>query len=284
MSRKPITFIIPYNSFLRDLIVLYDQTVLVAKHNAEEYLKEIERELKESKKLKKKFPKRYQHIREEYKIKFIQHSLSLEGNPITLPDTIKILRNHIVPKDLDLESVQEIQNYQKAVDLMMKESDDKKPLTKDSMLNYHYLAMQHRSKMAGKVRKVEVYIHGNRDFKVAKAKEIETKLATLLEKYNILISKKRHPLKDILKFAAYLHNEFQYIHPFEDGNSRTTRLLAFHFLRSQNIPIFDIPLGLLESYLFATKGSKKRNDKELMQILELIILYNLKTINERLKE
>ena len=50
----------------------------------------------------------------DFEIHFIQHSLSLEGNPITIPDTIKLLRKKIVPKDLSLESVMEVQNYQKA--------------------------------------------------------------------------------------------------------------------------------------------------------------------------
>ncbi|MCK5282437.1 MAG: hypothetical protein KAK00_03430 [Nanoarchaeota archaeon] len=74
-------------------------------------------------------------------------------------------------------------------------------------------------------------------------------------------------------------NEFQHTHPFFDGNNGTTRLIAFHFLQMNDIPVFDIPLGLLEEYVFSTKGAKKRNDYKLGQILQQIILYNLKTIN-----
>ncbi len=110
----------------------------------------------------------------------------------------------------------------------------------------------------------------------------EQRLDKLLEKYNLFIKKKNGKLKEILDFAAFFHNEFQHVHPFEDGNSRTTRLITFHLLRTMNIPIFDIPLGLLEGYVFATKGAKERDDNRLNQILQLIILYNLKTINEKL--
>ena len=67
------------------------------------------------------------------------------------------------------------------------------------------------------------------------------------------------------------------------GNSRTTRVLTFHILRSKNIPIIDIPLGLLEAYLDVTKAYKKREDKDLMGVLQKIILYNLKSINEQLR-
>ena len=180
------------------------------------------------------------------------------------------------------EDIQEVQNYQKALNQMLKDSSENKILTKESILNYHFIAMQHNPEFAGKIRKVNVYIKGNRDFKVSSVKEIELKLDELLEKYNGFI-KKKNSLKEMLLFSSYFHNEFQYIHPFVDGNSRTTRLLAFHILRSQGIPIIDIPLGLLEGYLFSTKGAKKRDDKRLNQVFQSVILYNLKIINEQLK-
>jgi len=49
-----------------------------------------------------------------------------------------------------------------------------------------------------------------------------------------------------------------------------------------DVPIFDIPLGLLEEYVFSTKGARARDDKKLSQVIQQIILYNLKTINEKL--
>ena len=53
-------------------------------------------------------------------------------------------------------------------------------------------------------------------------------------------------------------------------------------MRTQNIPLLDIPLGLLEEYVFSTKGAAKRDDKKLEQVFQQIILYNLKAINEKL--
>ncbi|MFH1212263.1 MAG: hypothetical protein V1659_05050, partial [Candidatus Woesearchaeota archaeon] len=62
------------------------------------------------------------------------------------------------------------------------------------------------------------------------------------------------------------------------------RLITFHFLQMNDIPILDIPLGLLEEYVFSTKGSKKRDDEKLSQVLQQIILYNLKAINDKLSK
>lgn len=282
LSKKPITAIIPYNSFLGDMVAYFGQKVSVAKLKPDEYLYEIKRELKRFQHLRDVNEIRHQRLVREYQIRFIHHSLSLEGNPITLPDTIKLLKDHIMPSGYSTESVNEVQNYQRAINQMNKDVEENKPITKDSILEYHYLAMQHRPKIAGKIRKKPVYIKGNPNYKVTKVNEINQRLAVLMSKYNTFINKKRNPLKKILEFSAYFHNEFQHVHPFEDGNSRTTRLITFHLLRTQNIPILDIPLGLLEEYVFSTKGAKKRNDNKLNQVLQQIILYNLKSINERL--
>ena len=282
LSQRPLEATIPYNSFLGDLVAYYGHKVFVARPKPDEYFEEIERELKKFKQLSRRNEDRYQEIIRDFEIRFIHHSLSIEGNPITLPDTIKILQKKIVPKDLDLESVQEVQNYQKAIKKMMEDSQEKTPLTIPLILNYHYLAMQHRSKMAGKIRVKPVIIRGNPDYKVSPMSEIEKRLDKLMDKYNQFAKKKRNSLKDILKFAAFFHNEFQHIHPFEDGNSRTTRLITFHLLRMLNVPILDIPLGLLEKYVFSTKGAKKRDDRKLGQVLQQIILFNLKVINEKL--
>ena len=282
LSRKPFKAIVPYNSFLGDLIVYYKQRPRVAKVKPDEYFDEIKKELAKFKRLKEGNNRKYQDILEAVQIKFIHHSLSIEGNPITLRQTIKLLKEKIVPENLSVESVQEVQNYQKAFLQMIQNVREELPLSKESILNYHFIALQHTPKWAGKIRDDHVIIRGNPDYNVADYKDIDPLLDKLIKKYNDYLNAGKHSLKDILGFASYLHNEFQHIHPFFDGNSRTTRLITFHFLQMNDIPIFDIPVGLLEEYVFSTKGSKKRDDEKISQVLQQIILYNLKTINEKL--
>jgi len=282
LSRKPFKAIVPYNSFLGDLIVYFGHRPLVARVKTDEYFEDIKKELAKFKKLREDNGRKYKEILETFQIKFIHHSLSIEGNPITLQQTIKLLKYKIVPDDLSVESVQEVLNYQKAFLQMIKNVSDELPLSIDSMLNYHFIALQHKSRWAGMIRDDYVTIRGNLDYKVAQFKDIKPLLDKLVKKYHKFLNVKNHSLKELLEFASYLHNEFQHIHPFFDGNSRTTRLIVFHFLQMSEIPIFDIPLGLLEEYVFSTKGAKKRDDKKLGQVLQQIILHNLKTINERL--
>ncbi|MBI2137920.1 Fic family protein [Candidatus Woesearchaeota archaeon] len=282
LSRKPFRAVAPHNSFLGDLALYFGQRPMVAKAKPDEYFADIGKELVKFKKLRKANNRKYQEILEAFQIRFIHHSLSIEGNPITLRQTIKLLKEKIVPENLSVESVHEVQNYQKAFLQMVQNVRAELPLSKESMLNYHFIAMQHKLQLAGRIRDGHVMIRGNPDYNVADYKSIGSLLDNLVKRYNNYLNAGKHSLKDILKFASRLHNEFQHIHPFFDGNSRTTRLITFHFLQMNDIPIFDIPLGLLEEYVSSTKGSKKRNDEKLSQILQQIILYNLKTINEKL--
>ena len=283
ISEKPLRVKVFYNILLNNLLVYFGYKHEIIIEDNKDYIKEIEKELALFRRLRRGKESRYNQITEELEIYFIYHSLSIEGNPITLSQTRKIIKDQIIPSNLRIQDVDEIKNYQKAIYQMMQDSRNKRPLTIQTILKYHGLAMGHFPEIAGKVRDSEVYIKGNPKFQITKAEEIEDELNNLLKKYNSFISKKVN-LRELLSFAVYFHNEFQHIHPFEDGNSRTTRLITFHLLQSKDIPITDIPFGILDEYISYTKGSKNRVDEKLFGTLQKIILFNLKKINKRLKE
>ena len=284
ISRKPLRVKIFYNILLNNLLVYFRYKREVITESSHIYDKEIEKELNLFKRLRKKEEGLYRKAAREFEISFIYHSLSLEGNPITLSETFKILQDKVIPSNLKSRDVDEVKNYQDAISQMLQDSAQKKVLNIASVLNYHRTAMRHVPSIAGKIRTEEVYIKGNPNFKITKAKNIKKQLDVLFGDYDKFVKREKLSLKEILNFAVYFHNEFQHIHPFEDGNSRTTRLITFYLLHLMDIPIFDIPLGLLDEYVGYTKGSKKREDKKLFQTLQKIILWNLKKINERLSE
>lgn len=281
ISEKPLRAKVFYDILLNNLLVYFGHKHKVIIEDDTDYLKKILKELVLFKKLRKGKESKYKQIIEELEIYFIHHSLSLEGNPITLQETRKIIKDKIIPSNLRSNDVDEVKNYQKAIYQMLQDSQNKRPLTIQTILNYHGLAMSHIPEIAGKIRKTEVYINGNPSFKITKAEKLEEELNKLLKKYNDFINRSSS-LKEILTFAVYFHNEFQHIHPFIDGNSRTTRLITFHLLQSKEIPIIDIPFGLLDEYMNYTKGSRKREDHKLNLTLQKIILFNLKKINEKL--
>ena len=282
ISEKPLRARIFYNILLNNILVYfgYKHAIIAEEHT--NYIREIKKDLEVYRRLRKRNEQEYQKIVSSFEVSFTYHSLSLEGNPITLPDTLKILQEGIIPANLKAKDVEELKNYKDVITQMLRDSSQRKPLSLQTVLDYHALAMRHEPDIAGKIRKIQVHIRGNPDFKVAHYEEIEKKLEELFEKYNQFIKLKKVPIEKILEFAVFFHNEFQHIHPFEDGNSRTTRLITFHLLQSSGIPIFDIPFGLLDEYLSYTKSSRKREDAKLYYNLQKIILFNLRKINKLL--
>ncbi|MBI3308330.1 MAG: Fic family protein [Candidatus Melainabacteria bacterium] len=282
ISEKPLRARIFYNIFLNNLLVYFDYKHQVITEEHSNYLAEIGKELEIYRRLRKVNERGYKEIANKLELSFAYHSLSLEGNPITLPDTLKILQEGIIPANLKSKDIDELKNYKEAITKMLRDSSDKKPLTLQIVLDYHALVMRHEPEIAGKIRKIQVHIKGNPHFKVARYDEIQKNLEALFERYNEFIKIKNIPITELLNFAVFFHNEFQHIHPFEDGNSRTTRLITFYILQSRDIPILDIPFGLLDEYMSYTKSSRKREDAKLYYNLQKIILFNLKRINKLL--
>ncbi|MFW5847152.1 MAG: Fic family protein [Nanoarchaeota archaeon] len=283
ISKKPLRFKIFCNTLINNLLVYFNVKNVNFKKSSRSHVPDILKELREFKRLRKKNEQGFRKIIKEFEITFINHSLSLEGNPITLPNTVKILKKNKVPSNVSLEDIKEVQNYQQALSKMLSDARAKIPLNINLILEYHKLAMEHKKNLAGKIRKIGVHIKGNPRFKISNPGNIEKDLSDLIKKYNQFLNEKTS-LKRTILFGAEFHNEFQHIHPFIDGNSRITRLITFHLLQYKGIPILDLPLGLLDEYLEKTKASKFRDDKELSQTLEKIILFNLKKINSRLEK
>lgn len=202
------------------------------------------------------------------KLGFIHTSLMLEGNLLTLRETEQLLKEKI-SSEKNFNDVQEVINYDKALSFV--EKIIHKKISLKELLEIHKLAMYNKP-FAGKLREEKVIITNNPKFKIAHHKKLKNLLNDFLDELNSFKSKK---LIEIIDFSARIHNQFQYIHPFIDGNSRTTRLLLFYFLQKKGINFNDIPLGFTTEYLSLTKGASKRKDYLLSQLLKEMLIQNV---------
>ncbi|MBU3940754.1 MAG: Fic family protein [Nanoarchaeota archaeon] len=277
ISKKPLKYKLLKHHFIIDLMKFFNMKIEFYTSKKKSYIKEIEKELRKYRRNLKLHYTVIQDLEKKEEVNFIHYSLNLEGIPLTLPETQKLILKKIVPEEHKLESIQAVTNYKKAVDLMMASAKLKVKLDLPLILKYHKIAMDHIHG-AGEIRKQNVRIKLNPNFKTCDWKLIHVKLNELMEKYNEFISKKKNT-EEVIKFASYFHNEFQRIHPFIDGNSRTSRLLMLHILRSHSIPVLDLPLGYFDLYLDLTKRSEKRDDEAFNTLIEELVLMNLKKIN-----
>lgn len=169
-------------------------------------------------------------------VESIHSSTSIEGNPLNEQQVKNILHgNTITAPDY---AIKEVINYKKAIDWLNK-------VKSDCLLSPKQIKHAHKILMAGLLPEEKV---GNwRPGPVYIVDEINEKeivrytgpdandLPKVIRSFLKWVSiqhKKQHYHPALL--AGLIHYIFVSIHPFSDGNGRTTRLLTYHYLKSVN--------------------------------------------------
>ena len=157
------------------------------------------------------------------------HSNAIEGSTLTYAETYAILYNDNSFKIEGKEprEIYEAINHKKALELVFKnlqshDGFDEKFIKK---LNE---TINRDIKYTEGYRTVQVFIRGSEHISPA-----PEKIPNLM---NYFVYNYNHDEEDIFTKIAIYHIEFEKIHPFEDGNGRTGRLLLNYELLKNNIP------------------------------------------------
>ncbi len=273
VSKKPLKIKFVYDPVFDDVLALFKmkkdvKKTIQAVMPSGDY-KEIGKLLIKLKTLKKDL--NFVDAEEKLKIEFTSASTQLEGNTFTLEESQELIIHDIIPQGKKLKEANEVKNYYSAVSYFLTHLD--KPLSIQYVLDLHRIIIFNLGVKEG-VRAAMVSIKGNPFYAVSHFSEIYPKLEELSKKVNEFLSEKR-TTQEIVEFATFVHNEFQHIHPFEDGNSRTTRLLWNYVLMRNDFPLINIYSNTREEYLSLTKLARERNDTKLNSFLVKIIKDNL---------
>ena len=160
---------------------------------------------------------------EDMLVRMAHHSTAIEGNTLTQAETISILIYSFIPRDMSEREYYEVKNYRKAFNTLL--NADKESTT-DLIKKYNKDIMENLHDLNGKFKTTQNLILGA-EFEPTKPYlvpfEIEdwcTNLSYRLEK-----AKTKEEKVEIIMDQ---HIKFEKIHPFNDGNGRTGRLLIIH--------------------------------------------------------
>lgn len=173
-------------------------------------------------------------LRKRNRIKTIQSSLEIEGNTMTEEQITALINNKrvLAPEKDILEVKNAIATYDQL--------DTFKPYNLNSLLKAHELLMNNLVENAGKLRNKSVgIVKGSETVHVAPPSD---RVKSLLDELLDYIKND----KDLLLIkSCVFHYEFEFIHPFMDGNGRMGRLWQTVLLRQQ-YPVFDyLPIETL---------------------------------------
>lgn len=181
-------------------------------------------------------------LRNSINIEWTYNSNGIEGNTLTLRETQIVLEGITVGGKTLREHLEAI-NHEKAIEYIEDLVKEKDPVTEWNIKNIHQLVLKEiDDKNAGKYRSENVAImgatHTPPDHLIVP--ELMEKLILNYQKWN-----KYHP---IIK-AALIHGELVKIHPFIDGNGRTSRLVMnLSLMNSGYLPVIIKKENRLEYY------------------------------------
>ena len=173
---------------------------------------------------------------EDMLVRMAHHSTAIEGNTLTQAETISILIYSFIPRDMSEREYYEVKNYRKAFNTLLNAD---KEITTDLIKKYNKDIMENLHDLNGKFKTTQNLILGA-EFEPTKPYlvpfEIEdwcTNLSYRLEK-----AKTKEEKVEIIMDQ---HIKFEKIHPFNDGNGRTGRLLIIHSCLKEDLEPIIIP-------------------------------------------
>jgi len=191
------------------------------------------------------------------------HSNAIEGNTLTINET-KVVLEGITVGGKSLREHFEAINHKDAILYLEGLVQKKEDLTERVIKEIHYLILKNiDNENIGKYRAINVLITGaeHRPPNHIHLNELMAKLMVDYKSWSDL-----HPVEQ----AARLHSEFVKIHPFIDGNGRTSRLLMNLVLMQHGYPPAVLPVSKRLEYYNALDKSHV-DDDDLSDFMGLII-------------
>ena len=166
----------------------------------------------------------------DFEIRFTHDSTAIEGNTLSLLETKVILEDNLSVGGKDLREIYEVVNHKNAYDFVKQCLKNRRKLTESIVLELHKI-LTDRIIDGGKYRDVNVIISGARH-KPPNVADMKIQLADFY--YNLNYKGNLNPIE----LAAWTHAEFVKIHPFQDGNGRTSRLIMnYQLMVNDYLPV-----------------------------------------------
>ncbi|MBT3582644.1 Fic family protein [Candidatus Woesearchaeota archaeon] len=199
-------------------------------------------------------------FKEWFSTELTYNSNAIEGNTLSLKDTSLIINDNLTPTGASLREVHEARNHKDAIIFMENYSGD----FNEQFINHLHKQITKNidDENAGRYRKVQVFIRGS-DV-ILPPPEIVPKLVKDVVEWYKQSKKKYHPFE----LAIITSMKFVSVHPFTDGNGRTSRLIMNFILKKNTYPKINIYVKDRSDYLSAVRHA---NDKDYLDIINFLI-------------
>lgn len=207
-----------------------------------------------------------QEIKKFYDVKFTYNSNAIEGNTLTQSETEMVLEKGITIGGKTVTEHLEVIGHKEAIDFIEELAHQKSVLGEREIKDIHGIIMHKINKEeAGRYRNLDVRAAGtNHQYPP------HFKVQDLMDAFVVWLqseeTKKLHPIE----FATLAHYRLASIHPFRDGNGRTSRLVMNFILFQHGYPVAVITNENRKKYIDALLFAQGHQDQT-QSFLEIVI-------------
>lgn len=165
-------------------------------------------------------------IEQALSIEYTYESNRIEGNTLTLQETALVVNEGVTIAGKSMREHLEAINHAQAVEYIKEIARGESPVDERTIRDIHALVLHGIDREnAGRYRMMPVMISGSQHTPPAPYMVIPL-MEGFIRRFSEMEQQGEHPVM----IAAYLHDELVRIHPFIDGNGRTSRLLMNLYL------------------------------------------------------
>ena len=175
-------------------------------------------------------------IEDAFAIEYTYESNRIEGNTLTLQETELVVNEGVTIAGKSMREHLEAINHAEAIDYIRDFAKSGIEISERTIKEIHALVLHGINREnAGRYRSVPVMISGSRHTP-PQPFLIEKQMEDFMIRFAEMEAEHVHPVL----IAAYLHDELVRIHPFIDGNGRTSRLLMNLYLLRNGYTIVNL--------------------------------------------
>jgi Fic family protein len=201
---------------------------------------------------------------EDFIVRFTYNSNAIEGNRLSLRETSMILTENIIPAGATPNDYNEAINSKDCYEFMKGYTGE---FNQKFLLKIHELLTKNTNcKIVGNYRDHEVRISGS-EWIPPTHEKVKEEMRKVFQWY-YSARKKLHPVE----LGAILHNKLVRIHPFADGNGRTSRVVMNWILMKNKFPMFYIELRDKIKYYDAVEKGDKGNDGAIAHYVARVLM------------
>lgn len=203
------------------------------------------------------------------RISIVHHSSAIEGSTLTLLETQLLLREGTTAKGKPMEHHLMLQDHLDALNYVLLAAEKKEPVNVLFIRNINAKVMQRTGVVIntvlgsfdsskGELRKLNVTAGDSYFVNYEKVPSMLNELCdTIQSKINTINS-----VKDILQLSFDAHYYLVSIHPFADGNGRTSRLLMNYIQQYFKLPLAIVYAEDKKEYIESLKKSREENSPD----------------------